>query len=47
MSRAKTLSHTHKPMALIGLGIKRSDVVCVTIEGSDEETNTAALEHFL
>lgn len=35
-----------KLMALMGLGIKQGDVVAVTVEGGDEEANTAAMEQF-
>ena len=35
-----------KLMALMGLGIKQGDTVTVTVEGGNEETNTAAMEKF-
>ena len=35
-----------KLMALMGLGIKQGDTVTVTVDGGNEEANTAAMEQF-
>ena len=35
-----------KLMAVMSLGIKQGDTVRVTVEGGDEENNTAAMEQF-
>ena len=35
-----------KLMALMGLGIKQGDTVTVTIEGSNEDADAAAMEQF-
>lgn len=35
-----------KLMAVMGLGVKQGDTVSVTVEGGDEEANTAAMEQF-
>ena len=35
-----------KLMALMGLGIKQGETVTVTVEGGNEEANTAAMEKF-
>ena len=35
-----------KLMAVMGLAVKTGDTVTFTIEGGDEETNTAAMEKF-
>lgn len=35
-----------KLMAVMGLGIKQGDTVCVTVEGGSEQANAAAMEQF-
>ena len=35
-----------KLMAVMGLGIKQGETVTVTVEGGNEEANTAAMEKF-
>lgn len=35
-----------KLMALMGLGIKKGDIVTVTVEGGAEDANAAAMEQF-
>lgn len=35
-----------KLMAVMGLAVKQGETVKVTVEGGDEENNTAALEQF-
>ena len=35
-----------KLMALMGLGIKQGETVTVTVEGGNEDANTATLEQF-
>lgn len=35
-----------KLMAVMGLGIKQGDAVCVTVEGGSEDANAAAMEQF-
>lgn len=35
-----------KLMAIMGLGIKQGDTISVTVEGGDEESNAAVMEHF-
>jgi len=35
-----------KLMALMGLGVKQGDTVTVTVEGGNEEANSAALEQY-
>jgi phosphocarrier protein len=36
----------NKLMAVMGLGIKQGETVTVTVEGGNEEANTAAMEKF-
>ena len=35
-----------KLMAVMGLGVKTGEMVTITIEGGDEEANTAAMDRF-
>ena len=46
ISRGKSAAAA-KLMAIMGLGIKQGETVTVTVEGGNEEANTAAMEKFL
>ena len=46
ISRGEKSAVATKLMAVMGLGVKTGEMVTITIEGGDEEANTAAMDRF-
>ena len=46
IARGEKSAVATKLMAVMGLGVKTGEMVTITIEGGDEEANTAAMDRF-